>query len=95
MMWAFDTSLIEFSGLSRLSISFTGAAGLSRLFRERRVTLVCENHFVPMVNSIRIQVVRVEDSQVDVFSVRPFLCNPLQREASGEFRDAHCLLSSP
>ena len=65
------------------------------LFRERRVTLVRKNHFVPMVNSIRIQVVRVEDRQVDIFSVRTFLRYSLKRETSSEFRDTHRLLSSP
>jgi hypothetical protein len=79
MMRTWDAGLIEFSGLYRRSISFALAVGLSRLFRESRVTLVCENHFVPMVNPIRIQVVRVEDCQVDVFSVRTFLRNPLKR----------------
>ena len=59
------------------------------------MTLVRKDHFVPVVYSIRIQVVRVEKCQVDIFSVGAFFRYSLKREASGEFRDTHRLLSSP
>ena len=56
--------------------------------------LVGEDYFVPVVDSIRIQVIRVQDCQIDIFSVGTLLRYSLEREASGEFRDTHCLLSS-
>ena len=59
------------------------------------MTFVGENYFVPMVNAIRIQVVRVENGQIDIFSVGTFLRNSLKREAPSEFRYSHRLLSPP
>jgi len=59
------------------------------------MTLVGKNHFIPMVNPVGVQVVRVEKGEVDVFSIGAFFCYSLQREASSELRHSHSLLSSP
>src|SRR5690349_18336743 len=47
-----------------------------------------------MMNSVRVEIVRIENFHVDVFSIGPFFRYCLKRQASREFRHTHCLLSS-
>jgi hypothetical protein len=57
------------------------------------MTFVRENHFVPVVDAIRVEIIRVEECQVDVLSVGAFFRYSLQRERSSELRYSHRLLS--
>ena len=62
------------SGSSEPAISVIRAFdGFLGLFGERGMTLVREDHFVPVVNAVRVQVVGVEECQIDIFSVGTFL----------------------
>ena len=59
------------------------------------MTFVGKDYFVPVVDAIGIQVIRVKDCQVDVFSVGALFRYSLKREASGEFRYTQSLLPPP
>jgi hypothetical protein len=62
-MGPLGTDLIEFHVFSRPALSVIPMMDCSfpLLVSESGMTLVGEDYFVPMVNSIRIQVVRVEE----------------------------------
>ena len=56
--------------------------------------LVGEDYFVPVMQPVRVQIVRVEDCHVDEFLSCAFFRDLLEREPSCELGDAQGLLSS-
>ena len=71
-----------------------GEEVLPVLVSECGVILVGEDYFVPVMQPVRVQIVRVEDCHVDEFLSCAFFCDLLERESSRELGDAQGFLSS-
>jgi len=57
--------------------------------------VIHKDHFVPVADSVRIEVVRISYSQVRVSPHCSSLGHTLEGNRSGELGNSHCFLSSP
>ncbi len=58
------------------------------------MTRIEKNYFIPMVSSIRVDIVRVSDGQVRVLLSRTPLGNGLQSDSSAKLHNPHSLLAT-